>query len=507
MSAINLLPLSTSAEPTNSSSSSAALTTSREDSRRSFRDELTSVDQTRKPASRPSETPTRTPAETGGDQPADKSVSSRTTSADAATKADAQSDTDEAGGSTNPDAVSATTGSPSEDAAPVEAGGVDTSASPTPMSAALDASVVVEGEDPVLSLVADLVVAFENVFANTPVTEGLADPAALASPQAPVLSALVAVYEALQAVAAANGVPGLGASSTLASAVPTNSLTSAPPAAGQTNVAGTPDGSGAAGGATPVPVVSPESGSTGQQAGGETGGDPNRQGSANAAASSSANNTPAPLSTAAQAGAAPLVDPAAARPLNTTIAPPANPANAAGLSTQINPAGVTEAGSTQDALNAARLTRGLSSAVNQQNGSVTLRLTPPEMGTVRIQLNMQGGNVSAQFHAETESARTLLNQQLGQLRSSLEAQGLNVEKLGVQAMAGSSNASGLQQQAGGDPSQNQAQNHNDGRSRGQFGQSSQQGRQGQNPDDPTRNAPADFTQLLDADAAQPTARV
>ncbi|MEM1099444.1 MAG: flagellar hook-length control protein FliK, partial [Planctomycetota bacterium] len=76
----------------------------------------------------------------------------------------------------------------------------------------------------------------------------------------------------------------------------------------------------------------------------------------------------------------------------------------------------TPLGDGPDALNEARLARGLKSALNQQGGSVTLRLTPPEMGTVRIQMQIQGTQVAAQFHAETDAARSLLQQQLGQLR-------------------------------------------------------------------------------------------
>lgn len=129
-----------------------------------------------------------------------------------------------------------------------------------------------------------------------------------------------------------------------------------------------------------------------------------------------------------------------------------------------------------DALNEARLTRGLRSALNQQGGSVTLRLTPPEMGTVRIQMQLQGTQVTAQFHAETDAARSMLQQQLGQLRSALEGQGLSVERLGVQSMSGSNassfNGSSTQQQ-----NQNFSQNpqdpgaNADGRSRGFFQQS------------------------------------
>lgn len=516
MSAINLL----TANPSSESASSTALlpppsSSSRDGSARSFREELSNADTPNKTAAPRSEATPRTPRDA-----AEARSSSETSSPSGVTAApDDTKDASAAEVSTQPTAAAEAVDTVEEVVEPVAVAA--TGATPV-----LDDAVVVEGEDPVLSLVADLVVAFENVFANTPVTEGLAEPAALASPQAPVLSALVAVYEALQAVTVANGISGLGSTSTLATATPVNPLAAPAPLAGGANGTKVAGPFGASSAATagavapvpPVPVVSPENASTGQQSGGEAGGDASRQGSANNAATTAANSQ-ALLSTAAQAGISPLVDPAATdpagvRPLTTTIAPPTNSANATGLSTQINPAGLTETNSTQDALNSARLTRGLNSAVNQQNGAVTLRLTPPEMGTVRIQLNMQGGNVSAQFHAETESARTLLNQQLGQLRSSLEAQGLNVEKLGVQAMAGSSNSSGLQNQAGNDSSQNQAQNNADGRSRGQFGQSSQQGRQ--DPDDPTRNAPTEFTQLLDANppesldtpaTSEPAARV
>ena len=69
-----------------------------------------------------------------------------------------------------------------------------------------------------------------------------------------------------------------------------------------------------------------------------------------------------------------------------------------------------------DSLNTARLTRGLANAVQQRGGAVTLRLTPPEIGTVRIQLQITGTNVNASFHAESASAQTLLTNQLAQLR-------------------------------------------------------------------------------------------
>lgn len=125
-----------------------------------------------------------------------------------------------------------------------------------------------------------------------------------------------------------------------------------------------------------------------------------------------------------------------------------------------------------DELNAARLTRGLANAVQQRGGAVTLRLTPPEMGTVRIQMQLTGTNVSASFHAESASAQSLLTNQLANLRSALESKGMSVERLTVQPLAataqsGSANQSQSQndtQQQG----QSQYQGAGDGRSRGQY---------------------------------------
>lgn len=122
-------------------------------------------------------------------------------------------------------------------------------------------------------------------------------------------------------------------------------------------------------------------------------------------------------------------------------------------------------------VNAARVARGLQNAVQQNGGTVTLRLTPAELGTVRIQMHLQGTSVSAQFFTETDKAQAALHHQLSQLRGALESQGLTVDRLQVQTMqqGGSSQASGGHQQQ---PSDGSSQ---DGRSRGFLG--GDQGRQ------------------------------
>ncbi len=150
--------------------------------------------------------------------------------------------------------------------------------------------------------------------------------------------------------------------------------------------------------------------------------------------------------------------------------------------------------SPSDDINQARLARGLRTALNQQGGAVTLRLTPPEMGTVRIQMQLQGAAVSAQFHAESDAARSMLQQQLGQLRTALESQGLTVDRLGVQSMNQGNASSFGQTQDQSDPQQ---QTH-DGRSRGQY-QPQHRTPDDASGDNPTE-APADFTELLDTAA-------
>ena len=132
-----------------------------------------------------------------------------------------------------------------------------------------------------------------------------------------------------------------------------------------------------------------------------------------------------------------------------------------------------------DQLNGARVSRGLHNAVQQGGGSMTLRLTPAEMGTVRIQMQLQGATVSAQFHTETESARSMLHQQITQLRQALEGQGLSVERLTVQTMPTSSGSMAQHhggQQQGQSPTEQSPQ---DGRSRGFTGHDQQRGGDGQ----------------------------
>lgn len=112
---------------------------------------------------------------------------------------------------------------------------------------------------------------------------------------------------------------------------------------------------------------------------------------------------------------------------------PAAPSVTAGMAL---PTSAPDADSGHDALtaNAARIARALHSAVNQNGGAVTIRLTPPELGFVRVQVELRDGAASVQFQSDQEAARGLLSNQLGALRGALERQGLTVARLEVQPL-------------------------------------------------------------------------
>jgi flagellar hook-length control protein FliK len=109
-------------------------------------------------------------------------------------------------------------------------------------------------------------------------------------------------------------------------------------------------------------------------------------------------------------------------------------------------AGPDAQGSTEATRSTAPIVRSLSALVNQRGGVMTMRLDPPELGQLRIQMHLGRGVVSADFHAATAPARALLEKHLSVLRSALEAQGLTVERLSVHVTTSGTNAAGAEAQ-------------------------------------------------------------
>lgn len=135
--------------------------------------------------------------------------------------------------------------------------------------------------------------------------------------------------------------------------------------------------------------------------------------------------------------------------------------------------------------------RGIRGVVNQRGGAIKLQLTPPELGELRIQVKMENGVVRATFLASNETARRLLEQQSGTLRTALEAHGLRVENIQVQLQPPNGSQSGFLQ--------DWQQSASDGQSRGSFERNpSEQGASGgHNPSDQEGPARQFDRELLD----------
>lgn len=71
-----------------------------------------------------------------------------------------------------------------------------------------------------------------------------------------------------------------------------------------------------------------------------------------------------------------------------------------------------------------------------------LMLFPEQMGQVDVRISMQNGLLTAVFQTDTATAKDMLENQMAQLRASLQAQGLNVDKLEVTQSQSASDLSG-----------------------------------------------------------------
>ena len=86
-----------------------------------------------------------------------------------------------------------------------------------------------------------------------------------------------------------------------------------------------------------------------------------------------------------------------------------------------------------DAQATGRVVRGLTSMLAARGGTMTMRLEPPGLGQLRVEMTIARGTVSVQFQPTTAEAQALLERSLATLRTALESQGLTVERLTVHA--------------------------------------------------------------------------
>lgn len=123
----------------------------------------------------------------------------------------------------------------------------------------------------------------------------------------------------------------------------------------------------------------------------------------------------------------------------------------------------------------AAVARGLSAAVLQRGGSLSLKLTPESLGQVRIDMTMDKGSVAVRIEAGSVAAQDLLESSMAMLRSTLEGKGLSVDRISVHlapgtaaapAPSGAQNQHEAQQQQSGTSGNSNHQNAGEGASKG-----------------------------------------
>ncbi|MFW5792410.1 MAG: flagellar hook-length control protein FliK, partial [Desulfohalobiaceae bacterium] len=75
---------------------------------------------------------------------------------------------------------------------------------------------------------------------------------------------------------------------------------------------------------------------------------------------------------------------------------------------------------------------GIFQNLGQGRRQLTLRLSPPELGSLSVMLQVRNKDVQAVIRTSSDEAGRIVGEQLAQLRQSLENQGLKVSRLEVQ---------------------------------------------------------------------------
>jgi len=68
---------------------------------------------------------------------------------------------------------------------------------------------------------------------------------------------------------------------------------------------------------------------------------------------------------------------------------------------------------------------------DDQGGQIRIRLSPPELGSLKLEITLRNGVMTAKLETETNSARTLLLDNLPALRQRLADQNIKIERFDV----------------------------------------------------------------------------
>ena len=148
----------------------------------------------------------------------------------------------------------------------------------------------------------------------------------------------------------------------------------------------------------------------------------------------------ATTSSAAHAdGSAPAASAASATGSRSAPGPaaPEGPRSADRFATLLRGTGQTtpDAAESKNDANAARLLRWVRTQDGKGGGTATMRLDPPELGKIRVQMEVHEGGVRLAIDTQTPLAHRLLSDDVETLRKSLEASGLQLERVEVRPPA------------------------------------------------------------------------
>jgi flagellar hook-length control protein FliK len=118
-----------------------------------------------------------------------------------------------------------------------------------------------------------------------------------------------------------------------------------------------------------------------------------------------------------------LIAPAAA---NLTIEKPAD------TSATLNVAATDKVSEADARQNIDTVIKAATAAVSRNNARIQIRLDPPDLGTLHIEIRQNAAGLQLNLQATTVRAQQLLNQNSHELRSALEAQGLPPVQIDVQ---------------------------------------------------------------------------
>ena len=121
-----------------------------------------------------------------------------------------------------------------------------------------------------------------------------------------------------------------------------------------------------------------------------------------------------------------------------------------------------------ETLNRIKLVQRVSRAfqhLGPEGGVVRLRLAPVELGTVRVEMQIQQKKVNARVVAETEAASNALREHLPELRARLEEHGMQIESLEVETQADDGASSTMDHRSQQEASRRQSSRRGENRSR------------------------------------------